>query len=226
LFLLVALALVLSVSGCGAKTAEKPAAPAGDAAQGSAQEETPAQSATGAGGETLYTPTYKPNGKETATFKTSKGDIVVELYGNDAPITVGSFIELAKKGFYDKTRFHRYEPGFVIQGGDPQSKGLSADAVQAAVQSGNPPLGTGGPGYTIKGEFGDANPNKHVEGALGLARSQSPDSGGSQFYFTLAATPFLDGNYAVFGKVTKGLDVVKELRVGDEIESVIIQGAE
>ncbi|MBI5231934.1 MAG: peptidylprolyl isomerase [Coriobacteriales bacterium] len=174
----------------------------------------------------MYTPSYKPNGKETAVIKTSKGTIEVELYGKDAPIHVGNFVELAKKGFYDQTRFHRYEPGFVIQGGDPQTKGLSADDVANAVRTGNPPLGTGGPGYTIKGEFDPAqNPNKHVEGALGMARSQSPDSAGSQFYFTLAATPFLDSQYTVFGRITEGLDVMKGLRVGDEIESVTIQGA-
>lgn len=225
--IVLALAALVAVGlmGCASPQVKTDAtAPAGSTeASSAAQDSTSQQSSEG---EALYTPTYVPNGTETAVFKTSKGDITVEFYGKDAPITVGSFIELARKGFYDGLKFHRYEPGFVVQGGDPQTQELTSEQVQAAVQSGNPPLGTGGPGYTIKGEFGSTNPNKHVEGALGLARSQSPDSGGSQFYFTLAATPFLDGNYAVFGKVTKGLDVMKELRVGDAIESVTISGAD
>ena len=126
----------------------------------------------------MYTPAYVPNGNETATFKTSKGVIVVKLFGQDAPIHVGNFVELARKGFYDKTKFHRYEPGFVIQGGDPQTQGLTSEQVQQAVQTGNPPLGTGGPGYVIKGEFDPAvNPNKHVKGALGMARTQRPGLG-------------------------------------------------
>ncbi len=175
----------------------------------------------------MYTPEYKPNGKETAVFKTSKGDIVVELYGNDAPIHVGNFVELVRTGFYNDTKFHRYEPGFVIQGGDPQSKDLTSDEVISEVQSGMSNLGTGGPGYTIKAEYDPAvNPNKHVKGALGMARSQAPDSAGSQFYFALEPLTMLDGQYTVFGVITEGLDVMSELRVGDVIESVEIRGAE
>jgi peptidyl-prolyl cis-trans isomerase B (cyclophilin B) len=174
----------------------------------------------------LYTPEYEPNGSETAVLTTNKGVIVVELFGNDAPIHVGNFVELSNKGFYDDTKFHRYEPGFVIQGGDPQTKDVSGEDV--AGQAGQPGsrFGTGGPGYNIKAEYDPAqNPNKHIEGALGMARSQQPDSAGSQFYFTLDATPFLDGQYTVFGRVTEGLDVVKELRAGDVIESVEIRNA-
>jgi peptidyl-prolyl cis-trans isomerase B (cyclophilin B) len=174
----------------------------------------------------LYTPAYKPNGKETAVITTSKGNIEIALYGTDAPIHVGNFVELAKEGFYDETKFHRYEDGFVVQGGDPQTKEMSPEKVVEEVQSGMTALGTGGPGYQIRGEFDPAqNPNKHVEGALGMARSQSPDSAGSQFYFTLTETPFLDGQYTVFGVVTKGLDIVKSLRVGDVIEKVEIIGS-
>lgn len=214
---LVLLGVLLTTTACnGGKPAEKPAE------EPVAQEEptpTPQEDA-------LYTPQYQPNGSETAVFKTSKGDITVELYGKDAPIHVGNFVELARKGFYNDTKFHRYEPGFVIQGGDPQTRELSGKEV--AAQAGQPGsrLGTGGPGYSIQGEFDpEINPNKHVDGALGMARSQSPDSAGSQFYFTLAATPFLDGQYTVFGKVTSGLDVVKQLRAGDVIESIEIDGA-
>ena len=101
----------------------------------------------------LYTPEYKPTGKEVAIIKTSQGTIRVELDGEGAPIHVGNFVELAQKGFYDNLKFHRYVPGFVIQGGDPNTRDLDSEQVKAA--EGNPfaGLGTGGPGYTIKEEF-------------------------------------------------------------------------
>jgi peptidyl-prolyl cis-trans isomerase B (cyclophilin B) len=169
----------------------------------------------------LYTPTYKPNGKEVAVIKTNKGTITVALLGKDAPITVGSFVELVNKGFYTNLKFHRFEPGFVIQGGDPQTKELSSEQVKAG---GNGSIGTGGPGYMIAGEFAN-NPNKHVDGTLAMARSQSPDSGGSQFYFTLGPQAFLDNNYTVFGQTTKGLDVIHQLAAGDVIESITIENA-
>ena len=174
----------------------------------------------------MYTPAYVPNGNETATFKTSKGVIVVKLFGKDAPIHVGNFVELARKGFYDNTKFHRYEPGFVVQGGDPQTQSLTSEQVQQAVKTGNPPLGTGGPGHVIKGEFDPAvNPNKHVKGALGMARTNDPDSAGSQFYFALEPLAALDGQYTVFGTITQGQDVADQLRVGDTIESITIDNA-
>ena len=151
--------------------------------------ETPAAESTGqpaeqpptnSEGATVYTPEYQPTGSEIATIETTKGTIVVELFGKDAPVHVGNFVELVQKGFYDNTKFHRYEPGFVIQGGDPQTSDLSKDEVVSAVASGNPPLGTGGPGHVIKGEFdASKNPNKHVKGALGMARTNDPDSAGS-----------------------------------------------
>ena len=98
----------------------------------------------------MYIPEYKPNGKEIAVVKTSKGDIRVQLMGNDAPIHVGNFVELAQKGFYDNLKFHRYVPNFVIQGGCPNTRDLDPEQVKAA--EGNPfaGLGTGGPGYTIR----------------------------------------------------------------------------
>lgn len=204
----------------------------GQGTQPPAQEETTSQppeeeqAAPGFEGDELYTPEYKPTGEEVAIIRTTKGDINVELFGEQAPIHVGNFVELAQKGFYDGTKFHRFVERFVIQGGDPQTKSLSAAEVEQAVSSGRPPLGTGGPGYVIKGEFDpSANPNKHVVGALGMARSQSPDSAGSQFYFALEPLPQLDGSYTVFGVITDGLDVMRELRVGDEIKSVDIQNA-
>ncbi len=138
-----------------------------------------------------------------AVLLTNKGEFRFELYAKRAPITVANFIELAESGFYDGLTFHRYEPGFVIQGGDPQGNGM------------------GGSDKTIPLEI---HPElKHVEGALGMARSQDPNSASSQFYVTLVPAPFLDGQYAVFGKVTEGMEVVKSLRAEDRMEKVTIE---
>lgn len=167
----------------------------------------------------MYIPSYKPTGNEKATIKTDKGTIVVELFGNEAPLHVGNFVELVQKGFYNGTKIHRYEPGFVAQGGDP----LTRDASAADVMQGRGAFGTGGPGYSIEGEFDLAkNPHKHVKGALGMARSMDPNSAGSQFYFTLEPAHFLDGNYTVFGQVVEGLNVADDLRAGDTITSIEI----
>lgn len=173
----------------------------------------------------LYTPEYKPNGSEVAVIKTSKGIIRVELDGENAPIHVGNFVDLAQKGFYDDLKFHRYVPDFVIQGGDPNTRELEPEQVKAA--EGNPfmGLGTGGPGYTIKEEFSTNPNNKHLDGTLAMARSQDPNSAGSQFYLCLGPQPYLDSGYTVFGQTVDGLDVVHELRVGDVIESVTIENA-
>lgn len=209
----------LALSGCGGGQTDPVEQP-----QGETTEQAPPETTEEAG---LYTPEYKPNGEEVAVFKTSKGDITVKLYGTDAPIHVGNFVELVRKGFYDQTKFHRYIEGFVVQGGDPETKEADAEfvAAEGAKPDGAGSFGTGGPGYFIKGEFDpEKNPNKHVEGALGMARAQSPDSAGSQFYFTLAETPNLDGGYTVFGQVTKGLDVMKQLRAGDVIEKIELSG--
>lgn len=115
-----------------------------------------------------------------------------ELYPDIAPQSVGNFIALANSGFYDGLTFHRVIPGFMIQGGDPKG------------------TGTGGPGYSIKGEFaanGVKNPLKHTEGVLSMARSMMPNSAGSQFFIMTSVSPHLDGQYAAFGKVTEGVDV-------------------
>jgi peptidyl-prolyl cis-trans isomerase B (cyclophilin B) len=139
----------------------------------------------------------------TVTFDTTKGTIVVQLFETQAPITTANFIELAQKGFYDGLSFHRYVPNFVIQGGCPQG------------------TGKGGSGKHIKLEV---SPNlKHDSaGVMAMARSPEPDSASSQFYFTLAATPHLDMGYAVFGKVTEGLDAVLALREGDRMNKVTV----
>jgi len=140
-------------------------------------------------------------GTFTAVIKTSRGDIEVELYGDKAPLSVANFIKLAEAGFYDGLTFHRVEPEFVIQGGDPTGDG------------------SGGPGYSIKREI---NPElKHVVGALAWARSNDPNSAGSQFYITLSETAFLDNAYAVFGKVTKGMEAVKKVKQGDIIKGIV-----
>lgn len=173
----------------------------------------------------LYVPKYKPNGSEVAIIETSKGTIRVELHGEDAPIHVGNFVELAQDGFYDDLKFHRYVPDFVIQGGCPNTRPLDSDQVIAA--EGNPfiGLGTGGPGYTIHEEFSTNPHNKHLDGTVAMARSNDPNSAGSQFYICLGAQPFLDSGYTVFGQTVEGLDVVHSLRVGDVIESITIENA-
>lgn len=132
-----------------------------------------------------------------AVIETNLGTIKFQFLDNKAPGHVKNFIDLAKKGFYDGTRFHRVIPGFMIQGGDPKSK-----AGDRAV------MGTGDPGYKIKAEFNDT---KHDRGIVSMARSQDPDSAGSQFFICVAKADFLDGKYTAFGKVTEGLDVVDKI---------------
>jgi len=170
----------------------------------------------------IYTPKYQPTGEEEAIFKTSKGEIRVKLAGRDAPIHVGNFVELANKGFYDNLKFHRHEPNFVIQGGCPHTRDMTPEEV--AKGGGYPPPGTGGPGYTIKGEW-TVNPNNHhKDGTLAMARAADPDSAGSQFYFCLGPQDFLDANYTVFGDVAdaESLAVIHSLTRGDIIETVQI----
>lgn len=173
----------------------------------------------------MYTPAYQPNGNEVAVIETSKGTVRVQLAGNDAPIHVGNFVELAQKGFYNGLNFHRYVPGFVIQGGDPNTRDLDSEQVIAGASSPYSGLGTGGPGYTIKEEFTTNPNNRHEDGTLAMARSQDPDSAGSQFYLCLGPQHNLDSGYTVFGQTIEGLDVVGKLRVGDEIVSITIEGA-
>ncbi|MDP2401578.1 MAG: peptidylprolyl isomerase [Actinomycetota bacterium] len=145
-----------------------------------------------------------------AVITTPKGEIKFEFYSEDAPNHVAAFIELAQKGFYDGTKFHRVEPNFVVQGGDPLSK------------TDDPMVGTGGPGYNLKAEF---NSRQHLDGTVAMARSQAPDSAGSQFYICLGPQAFLDGNYTVFGQVVDGMDVVRSIAVGDVMEKVTIENA-
>ena len=132
-----------------------------------------------------------------ATIEMEDGGVItLELYPQVAPISVNNFISLANKGFYDGLIFHRVIAGFMIQGGDPQGSGM------------------GGPGYSIKGEFagnGVKNDLSHARGVLSMARAQNPNSAGSQFFIMHADGPFLDGQYAAFGKVVEGIEVVDRI---------------
>ena len=173
----------------------------------------------------LYTPEYKPTGKEVAVINTSKGTVRVQLMGEDAPIHVGNFVELAQKGFYDGLKFHRYVPGFVVQGGCPNTRDFTGEQVAEMVAQKRGSFGTGNPGYSIKEEFTTNPHNEHNDGTLAMARSSNPNSAGSQFYFCLGAQPMLDDGYTVFGQPLEGLDVIHSLRAGDVIESVEIENA-
>ena len=145
-------------------------------------------------------------GKEARTSQiriaTDRGDIVVQLFPDDAPVHAAAFLKLAKAGFYDGLTFHRVEPGFVVQGGDPDGNG------------------TGGPGYRLKAEF---NSRPHERGTLAMARSSNPDSAGSQFYLCLADARFLDGQYTVFGSMTEGFEALDAIRRGDKMTKLTVE---
>jgi cyclophilin family peptidyl-prolyl cis-trans isomerase len=137
-----------------------------------------------------------------ARITTEKGDIVFTFYPNEARQHAAAFIKLARAGFYDGLAFHRVEPGFVIQGGDPDGNG------------------TGGPGYKLDAEFSKL---PHIQGTVAMARSSNPNSAGSQFYICLDDAPFLNGQYTVFGQTVAGLDVVQAIRRGDVMTTVTIE---
>ena len=134
---------------------------------------------------------------ETAVIETVHGTIEIEFLEDKAPNHVKNFKDLARQGFYDGTAFHRVIPGFMIQGGDPNSK--SEDKSRH---------GTGGPGYTIDAEFNDVN---HKRGIVSMARAQDPNSAGSQFFIVVKDAAFLDGQYTAFGRVTQGMDVADKI---------------
>jgi peptidyl-prolyl cis-trans isomerase B (cyclophilin B) len=133
---------------------------------------------------------------------TAHGEIVFTLFPDDAPLHAAAFIKLADAGFYDGLTFHRVEPGFVVQGGDPKGDG------------------TGGPGYHLKAEF---NARPHVRGTVAMARSSQPDSAGSQFYICLDDARFLDRQYTVFGQMTSGFEALDAIRRGDVMTSVKVE---
>ncbi|HEY7211659.1 MAG TPA: peptidylprolyl isomerase [Bryobacteraceae bacterium] len=139
----------------------------------------------------------------TATFETSRGAIVADLFAKDAPKTVNNFVFLAKEGFYDGTMFHRVIENFMIQGGDPTG------------------TGRGGPGYRFEDET-KGNPHKHQVGSLSMANA-GPNTNGSQFFITHVVTDWLDGKHTVFGQVSSGQDVVNAIQQGDTLKSVKIE---
>ncbi len=143
-----------------------------------------------------------PSKKYTATFTTSRGEIICELFAKDAPKTVNNFVFLAKEKFYDGTVFHRVIADFMIQGGDPTG------------------TGRGGPGYRFEDET-KGNPNKHKAGTLSMANA-GPNTNGSQFFITHVETSWLDGKHTVFGKVLKGKEVVDAVQGGDQLLSVVV----
>lgn len=150
----------------------------------------------------------KAEGKKIAVIETAKGIVLIELFDDDAPLSVANFVKLARAGFYDGLTFHRVlkEPKpFVVQGGDPLGNGM------------------GGPGYTITGEFSQTR--LHAEGTVAMARSGDPNSAGSQFYIALAPAPHLDGKYAIFGQVIGGIDFVNAIVQGDIMNRVSIEAA-
>ncbi|MFQ5466214.1 MAG: peptidylprolyl isomerase [Thermodesulfobacteriota bacterium] len=132
-----------------------------------------------------------------AVIETNFGDIEIKFFPEAAPGHVENFIKLAREGFYDGTIFHRVIPGFMIQGGDPNTKGPDTST-----------YGMGGPGWTMKAEFNDI---PHKRGVLSMARSQHPDSAGSQFFIVVKDSPFLDGQYTVFGEVTSGMETADKI---------------
>jgi peptidyl-prolyl cis-trans isomerase B (cyclophilin B) len=134
-----------------------------------------------------------------AVIETKFGEIELEFFADKAPGHVKNFLDLARKGFYDGTTFHRVIPGFMIQGGDPNTKDLNASRDRH---------GTGGPGYTIKAEFNDT---AHKRGVLSMARSQSPDSAGCQFFICVADANFLDRQYTAFGRVVRGMEAADQV---------------
>ena len=133
---------------------------------------------------------------------TAKGDMVFTFFPDDAPMHSAAFVKLAESGFYDGLKFHRVEPNFVIQGGDPDGDG------------------TGGPGYRLKAEF---NGKPHLRGTVAMARSSSPDSAGSQFYICLDDSRFLDAQYTVFGQLSSGFETLDAIRRGDVMERVSVE---
>lgn len=142
-----------------------------------------------------------------AIIDTDRGVVVVELYPAVAPKTVANFEKLSKDGFYNKLTFHRVEPGFVVQGGDPQGTGM------------------GGPGYEVPAEI--STTEHHLRGTIAMARTSdavNPErkSSGSQFYICLAPAPFLDGQYTLFGGVVEGMAVVDQIKVGDHIKKITL----
>jgi peptidyl-prolyl cis-trans isomerase B (cyclophilin B) len=173
-------------------------------------------------------------GKATVVLTVKGKPITIELDGDNAPITAGNFVELVQKGLYNNLNFHRVEPAFVVQGGDPKGNGTGGYVPKGESQERRIPLeikikGSPAPsyskGFTQSQIVAQPPVLTHKRGAIAMARSQMPDSASSQFYITLTETDFLNGQYAVFGKVLSGMEVVDTIKIGDKITSAkIIKG--
>ncbi len=148
---------------------------------------------------------------KTVTLTTTKGDVVIELYREEAPLTTANFLSLVNSGFYNGIVFHRVIADFMAQVGDPLTKDPSKKAM----------WGTGDPGYSIADEFGPGLTHSGP-GIVSMANS-GPNTGGSQFFITYAATDWLDGKHAIFGNVTQGMDIVEQITVGDSIVSTKVE---
>lgn len=146
---------------------------------------------------TLASSVFADEATPNAVIETNMGSIEIRFFPDIAPKHVENFLTLAKSGFYDGTIFHRVIPGFMIQGGDPNTKGTDKSK-----------YGQGGPDHSVKAEFSD---RAHSRGILSMARSQNPDSAGSQFFIVVQDSNFLDGQYTVFGEVVSGMDVVDKI---------------
>ncbi|MCI0820892.1 MAG: peptidylprolyl isomerase [Chloroflexi bacterium] len=188
--LLVLAGLALTAAACGGGEAPTPTPATTTGADNLAQYKAPPPL------------TINPDASYTATFKTAKGDIVVELFAAQVPNTVNNFVFLARDGFYDNITFHRVIPDFMAQGGDPQG------------------TGRGGPGYQFADEF-DQGLRHDKPGILSMANA-GPNTNGSQFFITHVPTPHLDGKHSVFGQVTEGMDVVLSLANGDALNAIEI----
>lgn len=198
LAIVMALVGLVVISGCKANPASKSSSDA------DAKKASPKQAAPKGEAKKEDATNTSTESQERVIIETDKGKMVLVLYPDVAPKTVESFKKLIGQGFYNGLTFHRVVAGFVIQGGDPKGDG------------------TGGPGFTIPAEF---NEKKHLRGTLAMARSQDPDSAGSQFYVCLAPQPSLDGNYTVFGQVVEGIEVIDKIVVGDKMNRVYLESA-
>lgn len=192
--ILCALAGALLFAACGADDKDETTPPTAQTPAGAASCGGPAQG--GSVGKYSDAPpmTIDQDKKYFATIKMDIGDIKLELFAKDAPCHVNSFVFLSRDGFYDDVTFHRVIPGFVAQAGDPTG------------------TGSGGPGYTIKLEV---NSHKHIDGALGMARTNAPDSAGSQWFIDYGPQPALDAGYTVFGQIVEGRDVLDKIAPGE-----------
>jgi peptidyl-prolyl cis-trans isomerase B (cyclophilin B) len=219
-------AVALLTGGCKANSSATPtaAAPAPTAPMAAPTTPTPPAPVATPVTKTVSSASAKPSGSSPIVkMVTTQGTILIKLFPQDAPLSCANFEKLIKKGFYDGLMFHRVTDlegqgqGHIVQGGDPTSRNA---------QPNDPSLGQGGPGYSIKGEFtsnGVNNPLTHVAGAVAMARSNDPDSAGSQFYICTTPVHSLDGNYAVFGQVIQGLDVAVKIQVGDRMTKVTME---